>query len=109
MEDFAKEQVEDVKDEIASKGDCARALVERVRVKSDDFLESTREEFRRSPVAFMAGALTFGFALGCIIMSGRQPVSPQRRLYNRSREQAHDLVSNASDRISHAAANLKFW
>jgi len=109
VEEFAEEQFENLEKNVASKSECARDFAERMRVRSNNLLEATREEFRSNPVSFMAGVLTLGFALGCIVMSGRHHVSPQQRFYNRSRDQANDFVANASDRLSHAAANLKFW
>lgn len=109
VEDFAQRQIEDIEQQAVSTGECARDFALRVRSKSENFLGASREEFRKNPISFMAGALTFGFALGCIAMSGRHQASPQQRFIDRSREQANDIVSNASERLCHAATNLKFW
>ena len=109
LEESAEEQAEKVKNQVAGSVECARSMAEGVRVRSCDCLASARGEFRSHPISYMAGALLFGFAVGCVVMSGRHPVSRQQRFLDKSMDHANDFVSNAHDKFSHAASNLKFW
>ncbi len=89
--------------------ESAREAAEKIRAKSEVVIDDTRVKVRENPVSCVIGAVVFGFALGCLIMAGRRTQTPQQRFMDRSLDQANDLVSNVSDRLSRAASNLKIW
>ncbi len=110
-------QIENYVDEVATKVEksaaphleSAREVAEKLRVKSEDVIDESRLRIQENPMSCVVGAIVFGFALGCLVMSGRRTCSPPQRLVDRSLGQANDLVSSMSDRLSRAASNLKIW
>lgn len=89
--------------------ESAREAVEKMRIKSENLIDSTRREFHKNPLSCLVGAAVFGFALGCLMMSGRRYQTPHQRFIDKSLGQANDLVSSVSDRLSRTASNLKIW
>jgi len=89
--------------------ESARKVAEKIRMKSEDALVDTRIKVGEHPMSYILGAAVFGFALGCLVMSSRRSCTTQSRFVNRSLDQANDLASRVSGRLSRAASNLKNW
>ncbi len=103
------QEVEDRKEDLEELASSAEDAVENIREKSKTVLEDARDELRKNPVAFVVGALVFGFAVGCMVTSSRPQASRYQRFFDKSLDQANDLVSGASGRLNRAASNLKIW
>jgi len=59
--------------------DAGRDMYQSAALKAEDTLASSKEYVRQNPVLVVVGALTFGAAIGCMLMMARrQPTTCQR-------------------------------
>lgn len=69
-------------------------------------LSSASERIRKNPVPIVVGAVAFGIAIGCLIMSGRHQATFQERYVDEPLGQATDAICSTVGRL---LENLKFW
>ena len=89
--------------------DAARDLCQSICKESKNALCCASEQIKKNPVPIVVGAVAFGIAVGCLIMSGRHTPTFQERYVDEPLDQAGDVVSNISESIGRMIANLKFW
>ncbi len=84
----------------------SRESCQAFRSEAGDFLACASERIRQNPVPAVAGAVAFGIAVGCLIMSGRHTATASERFISEPLEDAGDAISASLGRLF---GNLKFW
>lgn len=79
---------------------------ESVRQEAGALFSCASAQIRKNPVPVVLGAVAFGVAVGCLLMSGRHTPTFQERYVNEPLDQATDTISAALNRLY---GNLKFW
>ena len=109
LEENTIKLVDEIEKTTSAQLESARKIVGKIRMKSEDALDVSRIKVGEHPMSYIIGAAVFGFALGCLVISSRRSCTTQPRFFNRSLDQADDLASRVSGRLSRAASNLKNW
>lgn len=87
----------------------AAEVCESLRSESENLLSCASEQIRKNPLPIVIGAVAFGVAVGCLIMSGRDAPTFQERYVDEPLDQAGDLLTTLSDTVGRFISNLKFW
>lgn len=87
----------------------ARETAETVRTESNKALCCASEKIRNNPIPAVVGAMAFGIAIGCLIMSGRQTPTLQDRYIKAPLDDASAVLTKVSESLGSLASNLKFW
>lgn len=87
----------------------ARETVAKVREESHNAVCCASDYVSKNPLSSLVGAVAFGVAIGCLIMSGRQAPTLQQRYVKEPLDQASDMLSKVSESLGSLASNLKFW
>ena len=84
----------------------AESTCQALRKEADELLSRASEKIRSNPLPAVAGAFAFGIAIGCVLMSGRQPGSNESFDLSEPLADAGDILSGS---LRTAYNNLKFW
>ena len=87
----------------------ARETLATVREESKNAMCCASDYVRKNPLSSLVGAVAFGVAVGCLIMSGKPAPTLQQRYIKEPLDQASDVLSKVSENLGSLASNLKFW
>lgn len=76
------------------------------RSEAEHALSRAAGSIRKNPLSFTVGAVAFGVAVGCLIMSGRHTPTVRERLVIEPLEHAGGAIATSLSRLY---GNLKFW
>ncbi len=72
--------------------DAGRDMYQSAALKAEDTLASSKEYVRQNPVLVVVGALTFGAAIGCMLMMARRQPTTCQRYVDEPLESAHKAI-----------------
>lgn len=77
-----------------------------VRDETGQAISRAAGSIRKNPLSFMIGAVAFGVAVGCLIMSGRHTPTARERYITGPLDHAGNALASSLHRLH---GNLKFW
>ncbi len=86
--------------------ESAKDTVGSLRKEAESALCCASESIRKNPIPSVVGAVAFGIALGCLIMSGRHNPTFQERYLAEPLDHAGDVLSDSWGKLM---GNIKFW
>lgn len=89
-------------------GSWTVATLENMRRDADHAAACANKYIRKRPLPVVAGAVVFGVAVGCLIMSGRDAGS-RHPTVSHAIDDARDAISHISHSLGRVLADLKFW
>ncbi len=85
---------------------AAKNAYRTAREEGCQMISGASERIRQNPVPVVVGAVAFGIAVGCLIMSGRHTPTFQERYVDEPVAQVTDTINTTLARLYET---LKFW